>query len=307
MDFASGEESMRILGHRAGIPANVMLETKSRENMKLLKIQTLIVFFLSFAFCIPLFAQGRIEGKLNLGATVISQGDLKVGEVLMTRDGIKIPPGQYRVGVLLNARNEAQFAISPFSVDKPPVDTSANSMAPKSTVEQNSLYLVANVDRNTLVKGYASNLPGDFRVDNLTPSEAVLSFQSKQFQASTVLGRSTNSKLIDMSVVSLELQDLTECGTNCMEATVKVVVKNEGNMAATGKWNVLISEPRFFVGAVSDVAPGAEQTVVSASKVKVPCCAPLNLQAEVRADFYNKNAIDSNNYNNVKSFSVKLK
>src|SRR5262245_16464175 len=121
-----------------------MFETKSRENMKLLKVQTLIVFFLSFAFCVPLFAQGKIQGKLNLAATVISQGDLNVGEALMTRDGIKIPPGQYRIGVLLNSHNEAQFAISPFSVDRPPVDTSANSMEPKSTVEQNSLYLVAN-------------------------------------------------------------------------------------------------------------------------------------------------------------------
>lgn len=301
---------MRIIGLNAGIPANVMLETKLRENMKLLRVQTLIVFFLSFAFCIPLFAQGRIQGKLTLGATVISQGDLSVGEVLTTRDGIKIPPGQYRVGVLLNSRNEAMFAISPFAVDKPPgmdEGLTENSVQMKSTVEQNALYLAANLDKNSLVKGVASNLPGQFRVENLTPTEAVLIFQSKQFQASTVLGRSVDSKLMDMSVISLELQNLTECGGNCMEAIVKVVVKNEGNVAAAGKWNVLISDPRFFVGAVTDVPAGAEQTVVSTTKVKLQCCAPLTLQAEVRADFYNKNGVDSNAYNNSKSFNVKLK
>lgn len=161
--------------------------------MKLLRVQTLIVFFLSFALCVPLFAQGRIQGKLTLGATVISQGDLSVGEVLTTRDGIRIPPGQYRVGVLLNSRNEAMFAISPFAVDKPTggdEGLTENSVQMKSTVEQNALYLAANLDRNTLVKGVASNLPGEFRVENLTPTEAVLTFQSKQFQASTVLGRS---------------------------------------------------------------------------------------------------------------------
>ncbi len=92
-----------------------------------------------------------------------------------------------------------------------------------------------------------------------------------------------------------------------MEAVVKVVINNEGNVTAAGKWNVLISDPRFFVGAVSDVPAGAERTVVSATKVKLTCCAPLTLQAEVRADFYNKNGGDSNAYNNSKSFNVKLK
>jgi hypothetical protein len=278
--------------------------------MKLLKVQTVIVFFLSFAFCIPLFAQGKIQGKLTLGATVISQGDLRVGEALTTRDGIRIPPGQYRVGILLNSRNEAMFAISPFTVDKPRGTDDAlteNSIAPKSTISDNSLYLAANVDKNTLVKGVASNLSGNFQVESLTPSEAVLSFQSKQFQASTVLGRSVDSKLMDVSIESLELENLSECGSNCMEGNVKVVVKNEGNAPASGKWNILVADPRFFVGSVSDIPAGTEQTVVSTTKVKLPCCAPLNLQADIRPDFYNKNAVDSNGNNNSKRFAVKLK
>jgi hypothetical protein len=300
---------MRLCGVMAGIPANT-LQTKLRENMKFLRMQTILIILLTFTFSASLWAQGKIQGKLTLGATVISQGDVKVGESLMTPDGIKIPPGQYRIGILLNSRNEAMFAISPFSVDKPPGSDEGlteNSVKPKSTVEQNSLYLPANLDKNTLVKGMASNLPGQFRVDNLTPSEAVLSFQSSQFQASTVLGRSLDSKLIDMSVVSLELQDMTECGANCMEAAVKIVVKNEGNAVASGKWNILVADPRFFVGTIADLPAGGEQTIVSATKIKLPCCAPVNLQAEVRADFYNKSAVDSNANNNTKRFSVKLK
>ena len=301
---------MRICGVRAGIPANSISETKLRENMKLLRIQTITMVFLLFVCCASVFAQGRIEGKLTLGATVISQGNVKVGEVLKTQDGYTIPPGQYRISVLLNSRNEAMFAISPFSVDKPPGSEeglSENSVQMKSTVEQNSLYLPASLDKNTLVKGSASNLPGEFRVDNLTPSEAVLSFQSKQFQTSAVLGRSIDSKLIDMAIVSLELENIADCGTNCSEAIVKVVVKNSGNTPAVGKWNILISDPRFFVGAVSDVPAGGEQTVVSATKIKLVCCAPLSLLTEVRADFYNKSAVDANANNNSKRFSVKLK
>lgn len=301
---------MRICGVRAGIPANTISEIKSRENMKLLRIQTFIMVFLLFVCCTFVFAQGKIEGKLTLGATVISQGDVKVGEVLMTQDGISIPPGQYRIGVLLNSRNEAMFSISPFSVDKPPGSEqglSENSVQMKSTVEQNSLYLPATLDKNTLVKGVASNLPGEFRVDNLTPSEAVLSFQSKQFQASAVLGRSLDSKLIDMAIVSLELENITDCGANCSEAVVKVVVKNDGNATASGKWNILISDPRFFVGTVSDVPAGVEQTIISASKIKLVCCAPVNLLTEIRADFYNRSAVDSNANNNSRRFSVKLK
>lgn len=301
---------MRNCGVRVGIPANSISETKLRENMKLLRIQTITMVFLLFVCSASVFAQGKIEGKLTLGATVISQGDVKVGEVLMTQDGISIPAGQYRISVLLNSRNEAMFSISPFSVDKPPGSEnglSENSVKMKSTVEQNSLYLPATLDKNTLVKGVASNLPGEFRVDNLTPSEAVLSFQSKQFQASAVLGRSLDSKLTDMAIVSLELENITECGTNCSEAQVKVVVKNSGNAPAAGKWNILISDPRFFVGAVSDVPAGGEQTVVSATKIKLVCCAPVSLLTEVRADFYNRNAVDANANNNSKRFSVKLK
>jgi hypothetical protein len=301
---------MATCGVHAGNFANRKLEIKMRENMKFFKMHTIFMVVLTFFFSASLFAQGKIQGKLTLGATVISQGDVKVGEVLTTPDGIKIPPGQYRIGVLLNSRNEAMFAISPFSVDKPPGNDEGlteNSMKPKSTVEQNSLYLPANLDKNTLVKGMASNLPGQFRVDNLTPSEAVLSFQSTQFQASAVLGRSLDSKLMDMSIVSLEVSDLTECGSNCMEGIVKVVVRNDGNATASGKWNVLIADPRFFVGTVQDLAAGAEQTVVSANKIKLVCCAPVRLQAEVRADFYNKAAVDANANNNTKVFSVKLK
>ncbi len=70
-----------------------------------------------------LFAQGgKIQERLIVGATPISQGDIKVGEKLTTREGTVIGTGIYRVSVNINTLGECQFILSPYKLDQ--ADTS---------------------------------------------------------------------------------------------------------------------------------------------------------------------------------------
>ena len=169
------------------------------------------------------------------------------------------------------------------------------------------VFVGANVVKNLLVKGIASNLEGNFHIQNITPSEAVLNFNSKQFAANAVLGRSLNSKLVDLVPTFVSLEEANDCGSDCVEGYVKVTVRNDGNSSAVGKWNVIIVDPQFFVGSVEDIPPAGEKTITSAIRLKLPCCNPATLDAEVHADFYNTAAADSNDTNNTKRFVVKLK
>lgn len=273
------------------------------------RVLLFLVVFMALG-TLPVMAQGgQMQGKLTVGATPLSQGDVKVGEKLTTQDGIEIPPGVYRIAITLNSLNEAAFMISPFKVKQPDSKTGlkANAVNTSKSKEDPSLAIGAKVSKNLLVKGIASNLEGVFVINNITPSEAELSFVSKQFGASATLGRSLDSKLIDLVPASLFLDQPTECGTDCIEGVVKVTIRNDGNTDAAGKWNVTILDPRLFVGTVADVPAGGEKTVVSTAKIKLPCCNPVNLDAEVHADFYNKASVDSNDSNNSKRFTVKLK
>lgn len=271
-----------------------------------------LVLFLALFTAIgstTLWAQGRIEGKLNVGVTPLSQGDIKIGEKLTTQDGIEIPPGTYRISITLNSLSEASFVISPFKVKQPdsgPALTK-NAMNTQKTKDEPSLYITAKVSKNLLVKGIASNLEGIFVINNITPTEAQLNFVSRQFDAMALLGRSLDSKLVDLVPSFVAIDQTTECGSDCIEGVVKVTIRNDGNAEAGGKWNVMIIDPRFFVGTLSDIPPGGEKTVVSMSRVKLPCCNPLNLDAEVHSDFYNKVCVDSNDSNNTKRFTIKFK
>ncbi len=168
-------------------------------------------------------------------------------------------------------------------------------------------YVGATIQKNLLVKGIASNIDGTFHIHNITPSEAVLSFTSKQFTSSAVLGRSLDSKLVDLVPVFMSLEESADCGADCVEGYVKVTVRNDGNTAALGKWNVTVLDPQFFVGTISDIPPAGEKTIVSASRMKLPCCNPAVLDAEVHSDFYNSTASDANDSNNSKRFTIKLK
>jgi hypothetical protein len=255
------------------------------------------------------FAQGRTPGKLNVAATPLAQGDIKLGEVLTTRDGSTVNPGLYRISVNLNTLGEAQFILSAYKVDG---QTGSAKMLEKNAFNTQrkidpQVIVGGNVTKNLLIKGIASNLDGTFHIQNLTPTEAVLTFNSKQFGANAVLGRSLNSKLVDLVPTFVSLEEATDCGSDCIEAYVKVTIRNDGNSAAAGKWNVVIVDPQFFVGSVEDIPPSGEKTLTSASKLKLPCCNPAVLDAEVHADFYNNTAADSNDSNNTKRFTVKLK
>jgi hypothetical protein len=255
------------------------------------------------------FAQGgRTEGKLVVAATPLSQGDIKIGEQLTTREGTPISPGLYRISVNANTLGEVQFILSPYKVDSA---TTAKGLEKNAFNTKRKLdpqvFVGANVVKNLLVKGIASNLEGNFHIQNITPSEAVLSFNSKQFAANAVLGRSLNSKLIDLVPTFVSMEEPNDCGSDCIEGYVKVTVRNDGNSNAVGKWNVIIVDPQFYVGSVEDIPPSGEKTITSATRLKLPCCNPATLDAEVHADFYNTAATDSNDTNNTKRFTVKLK
>jgi hypothetical protein len=275
-------------------------------------MRTCMILFLvvgGFFLSSMAFAQGRTPGKLTVGATPLAQGDIKVGEELTTRDGSSVSPGMYRISVNLNTLGEAQFILSSYKVDGP---SGSGKMLEKNAFNTQrkidpQLIVGGSVTKNLLVKGIASNLEGSFHIQNITPTEAVLSFNSKQFAANAVLGRSLNSKLVDLAPVFVSLEEANDCGTDCIEGYVKVTIRNDGNSPAGGKWNVVIVDPQFFVGTVEDVPPSGEKTVTSAAKLKLPCCNPAILDAEVHADFYNNTASDSNDSNNIKKFTVKLK
>lgn len=255
------------------------------------------------------FAQGRMDSKLIVGATPLAQGDIKVGEVLTTREGVTVNPGIYRISVNLNTLGEVQFILSPYKVDEPEgggKGLEKNAFNIKRKLEP-QVFVGGSTIKNLLVKGIASNLDGNFNIQNITPTEAVLSFNSKQFGANAVLGRSLNSKLVDLIPTFVSLEEANDCGADCIEGYVKVTVRNDGNSPAVGKWNVIIVDPQFYVGSVTDIPPAGEKTVTSATRLKLPCCNPAVLDAEVHADFYNNDASDSNDTNNMKRFTVKLK
>jgi hypothetical protein len=274
------------------------------------RVLSFLVLFMVIG-SMTLWAQGggRIEGKLNVGVAPLSQGNIKVGEKLTTQDGIEIPPGTYRISVALNSLNEASFVISPFKVKQPdsaPALTK-NAMNTQKTKDEPSLFISAKVSKNLLVKGIASNIEGIFVINNITPTEAQLNFMSKQFDAVALLGRSLDSKLVDLVPSFISIDQTTDCGADCIEGVVKVTIRNDGNTDASGKWNVTIVDPHLFVGTIADIPAGGEKTVVSTAKVKLPCCNPVNLDAEVHADFYNKVGVDSNDSNNTKRFTIKFK
>jgi len=254
------------------------------------------------------YGQGKTVGKFNVGATTIAQGDIKLNETLTTREGKKVPPGLYRISVGLSSRNEAQFVLSPFELDQPnQVKPGLTGNAVNASREQPvRFYVGAAVTKNSFVKGIASNIEGSFKLENLTPSETVLVFESKPFAAEATMGRPADSKSVDLTPAFVSFEEPTPCGNNCMEGFIKVTIKNDGNLEAPGKWNVILLEPRFFVGTISGVPPGGETAVTSTTKLKVPCCNPLNTDVEVRPDFYNSAAADSNETNNSRKFTVKL-
>lgn len=273
------------------------------------KVKTILIFALAVFVSGLVFAQGGKITKLTVGSTRLADGELKIGEPLMTRDGQRLIPGVYRVSVALTSLGEAQFILSPFKVDQP--DTPSQSVVQKAmnpTKETpTQLYVGAEVVKNLLVKGIASNVEGNFKIENITPSEALLEFEGKQFEATTMLGRSLDSKLIDLRPIFLSLDEPSECGSECIEGYIKVAIRNDGNSPAVGKWNVVLMDPRFYVGTATDVPAGGEVVVTSASRLKLPCCSPVSLDVKVHADFYNKDGSDSNDSNNVKRFSLKLK
>jgi hypothetical protein len=263
---------------------------------------------LGIVFSSLVFAQsGRIQERINVGPTPLSQGDIKIGERLTTRSGDVIEPGLYRISVNINTLAECQFILSPYKLEfESNKALEKNAMNTKRKLDPQS-YIAANIQKNLLVKGMASNIDGAFSINNITPSEAVLSFSSKQFASTAVLGRSLDSKLVDLVPTFMSLEESSECGPDCIEGYLKVTVRNDGNTVAAGKWNVMLLDPQVFIGTVSDIPPAGEKTIVSAAKIKLPCCNPAVLDAEVHADFYNSTASDSNDSNNTKRFTLKLK
>jgi hypothetical protein len=251
---------------------------------------------------------GRTQGKLEVAATPLAQGDIKIGEQLTTREGTTINPGLYRISVNVNTLAEVQFILGPYKVDSATMDKGLekNAFNTKRKLDP-QVFVGGSVVKNLLVKGIASNLDGTFHIQNITPTEAILTFNSKQFGANAVLGRSLNSKLVDLVPTFVSLEEPNDCGTDCFEGYVKVTVRNDGNSTATGKWNVIIVDPQFFVGSVEDIPASGEKTITSAIRLKLPCCNPAVLDAEVHADFYNTASADSNDTNNTKRFTVKLK
>lgn len=260
-----------------------------------------------------LFAQsggsGRIQGKLTVGATPVSQGSITLAEPLSTHEGQKLLPGQYRIAIALNSLGEASFVLSPFKVENPTVKVGLEKNAVNSGDNQKSPDIIvgAKIMKNALVKGIASNIQGKFTLDAMTPTETILKFDSPQFAATSILGRSLDSKLVDLKPSFLSIEEISDCGAGCVEGRVKVTIHNDGNSMAKGKWNVILSDPTFFVGSVADVGPDSDVSVISQNKIKLPCCNPQNIQVEVHSDFYNKDGIDSNESNNVKAFTIKLK
>ncbi len=264
-----------------------------------------LIAVVAFSFA---YGQGRTTGKLVVGATTISQGDIKLSETLTSREGQKIAAGVYRISVALTSRNEAQFVFSPYELDQPNQANeglTGNAMNTKRDAPV-KIYVGASVTKNSLVRGVASNIEGTFRLENVTPSESMLVFDSKQFGVTAILGRPLDSKSVDLTPSFVTFEQPSSCGNNCTEGFVKVTIKNDGNAEAKGKWNVVLVEPRFFVGTISNVPAGGEVSVTSATKLKAVCCNPLVAVAEVHPDFYNSDASDSNDENNSRKFTINL-
>lgn len=273
-----------------------------------MKLQKVLIILGLFVLSVPAFGSGRIRGKLTVGATTIAKGDINIDEPLVTPDHYKIDPGRYRVAIAMNPLREGIFILSLFKIDVPGSRSTLSKNA-LNTVSQDSpeLYMGANILKNSLVKGIASNIKGTFGLENVTPSESVLTFKSTQFDASSaILGRSSEVTLPDLSPVSITMEEPQDCGKGCRESYIKVTLRNAGNSIAKGKWNVILLDPSFYVGSISDVQPGTEVAVVSTTKLKLPCCASVSLDTEVHADFFNSGGIDSEDSNNTKRFSLKL-
>lgn len=274
------------------------------------KIVSLLVVVAVVGFSSFVLAQGgRIHEKLNVGSTAISSGTVKVGETLTTREGQKIDPNTYRISVGLNSEGEAQFLLTPFKVENMTLNKGLEgNAANKSSIEKvTQIITSAQVIKNTLVKGLASNIQGNFALEAMTPTETMLTFNSTQFSAHAVLGRSLDSKLIDLLPTAVVIENSAECGMECVEGNIKVTVRNDGNVAAKGKWNVVLLSPQLFVGTISDVPASGEVSISSTDKVKFNPARQENVTVEVHADFYNKDAVDSNDSNNSKAFTMKLK
>lgn len=273
-----------------------------------MKKTVLLLLMLLVAGAVP-FAHAQLRSKLDVSPTPVAEGILRLGEKLMTKDGAEIPAGDYRVAAMLDNRGESEFRLQPMK-EAPEEElqglkkNALNKGIPDPY--KNAHFVEAHVTKNTLVKGMASNLDGNFTLDNISPTEAILTFSGKQLELRAVLGRDLNAKTVDLTPIFLGLQDSAPCGDNCVEGHVKVVIRNDGTSAAQGKWNVTIVDPRFFVGVLTDIPAGAEKEVVSAGKLKLTCCGSVTLDAEVHADFYNKTGVDSMESNNAKRFSLKV-
>ncbi len=273
-----------------------------------MKLQKVFALWPSACCRFPPLHRVESQEKLTVAATTIARGDIDIVEPLITPDHYKLDPGRYRVAIAMNSLREGIFVLSLFKIDLPgsESDLSKNAI---NTPTRNSpeFYIGANILNNSLVKGIASNIKGTFGLKNVTPSESVLTFKSAEFTASSVmLGRAAGVTLPDLSPVSITMERPQECGKDCRESYVKVILKNDGKSAAKGKWNVILLDPGFYVGSISNVQPGTEAAVVSSTRIKLRCCTSIALDVEVHADFFNHEGIDSNESNNTKRFAVKL-
>jgi hypothetical protein len=287
-----------VLGHH-----HIMKEEE--RSMK-----TVFLAFVILFVSISAFAQGA-KGLLRVGATAVAKGQLKIGETLVTRGGQELAPGVYRIAVEINSRNEAHFVLSPTVAEEaiPAAETALGKHTVGGAPPPGGpppVSIPATIIKSDFVKGIPTSIEGKFGLESITPTEARLLFDSRQFAANAILGRSMESKTVDLTPTFLSIESPSECGSNCIEGFVRVTITNEGNSDATGKWNVVLREPRFYVGTVSDVPASGKAEVTSNTKLKLNCCAAV-LDAEVHADFYNQGTVDANDSNNSKVFTVKLK
>ena len=264
--------------------------------------------FLIFSVFLTSLAFGQVKEVVKVSATTISQSDIKLNENLRTAEGHQLATGLYRIAVTLDSKGAAKFVLIPHNQPEPSPNSSLSrhSLSVRG-MDDNSLQfeVPAVVKKNTFIRGVAS-VEGTFKLDNLTPSEAILSFQSRQFEAQTTLGRPLDSKLVDLVPTFATIEQSSQCGVDCVEGFVKVMVRNDGNIEAKGKWNVVLSDRNFFVGILTDVPAGQEVGVTSTTKLRLPSGSTASLEVEVHADFYNKDVNDSNDVNNTKRFIIKL-
>ena len=266
-------------------------------------MRSLILVFLFIAGTV--FAQTGKVVKLDMQGTAIASGVINLTETLITRQGATLNSGSYKIGLTIGSDGLAYFILSTIDSDR-----SQSSGEPtgafntkRQTIEK--IHLNAEVVKNSLVKGIA-RIKGDFKVQPFSPTEAIISFSSKQLDAKTTVGRTLNTLIADVYPSSIFLEEQTECGPGCMMAYAVVTVKNGGNSPAIGKWNVVLVEPNVFLGSFENLQPNSDSAVRSVDKIKFQCCGPLKLQVKVYADFFNKAAVDGDQSNNIKEFAVKL-